>query len=143
MPPSRQQHGQQATGGGDRGRGFTSTTSRRRVAGALHTPGGGARQAGFCIACFRFKFATSPCCVLTSSTCVCACLGPPGWGSHQHDALRRSHRVQAADQQRAALLRVSAARDEGVHPRVQRSVLARAFRGGSRDAIKGPVCQML
>lgn len=40
VPPSHQQHGQQATGGGDRGWGFTSTTSRRRVAGALHTPGG-------------------------------------------------------------------------------------------------------
>lgn len=40
MPPSYQQHGQQATGGGDRGRGFTSTTSRRRSAGALHPPGG-------------------------------------------------------------------------------------------------------
>lgn len=50
-----------------------------------------------------------------------------GGGSHQHDALRRSHRVQAPDQQRAALLRVSAARDEGVHPRVQRSVSTRAF----------------
>ncbi|TMS19694.1 hypothetical protein E3U43_004015, partial [Larimichthys crocea] len=37
VPPSHQQHGQQATGGGVRGRGFTSTTSRRRSTGTLHT----------------------------------------------------------------------------------------------------------
>lgn len=58
---------------------------------------------------------------------MCVCIVTLGGGSHQHDALRRSHRVQAPDQQRAALLRVPAARDEGVHSRVQRSVSTRAF----------------
>lgn len=69
MPPSHQQHGQQVTRDRARGRSYTSTTSRRGSAGALHSPG--MLEPFFLFSSF-FKFA---------SLLV-------GGGSHEHDALR-------------------------------------------------------
>ncbi len=96
VPPSHQQHGQQASGGGARGRGFTSTTSWRCSTGALHSPGGWGwrffRKAPHWTDMSSFIWRV----VLVFLIVVLVFMCVPvfaGGGSHQYDALRWPHSV--------------------------------------------------